>query len=486
MRLAWLGIVFVTLHIVTNGSPATISYAQEAESLNDINGTPRTFTAPINDKDRFNKAVKALKIKVPNMAGGDSEAILTAVEIPELGIIMATGIFTDEDAQRLISDGFEEPNSIEVNLFANTDCVGAESLLPAPSGTKFVPPSICRVVKSPENVPSGSKVWIIDSGIDEDVVNSGLLRISERIDCTTSTVDTCSVVTQLTDGPGHGTIVAGIIGGKRSNRLGIVGVSPDVPLVIVKAFRGNSAKLFGPPYLALKYVKENAAPGDILNISWGAAFLEVAKKRGQFDNLGDMDKILFDIADRQIRVVIAAGNAQDEDSGGWVQSYFPANTSNYDSTKLSDNPNFSDAAKRNQGHGFLRSVSAAKSNYEVAGTGTCAGVVNGWCDELWRGGSFGATMAEPAVNVHVLWKSGKGTNPKRNICSGTSLAAPVLAGLLARMTAVEEMPGKVPFGWTKVKDVPIKSGLIAGTDLVGFLDPGIPAGLGTDFPTCGN
>ncbi|TIR55265.1 MAG: hypothetical protein E5X17_05500, partial [Mesorhizobium sp.] len=123
----------------------------------------------------------------------------------------------------------------------------------------------------------GPAVWIIDSGVDDDVVTKGLLNISERINCM---VTPCSTTTGARDTQGHGTMVAGIIGGMRvqgttsGQFLGIVGVSPGVPLKIVKAFEGEKSKIVGPPLVALQYVSDHASAGQILNISWGTQFME--------------------------------------------------------------------------------------------------------------------------------------------------------------------------------------------------------------------
>ncbi|MGX9142632.1 S8 family serine peptidase [Mesorhizobium sp. 128a] len=450
MRFAWL----VTF-LAANLSAATIVYADEAPSEPQV--TQHTFIAPLADKDRFGSDIADLKKINP------SGAALQAVDMPDLGFSLVTGSFTDEEAGKLLSEGYQEPDSLEVSLFADGGCEGLSPLAPV-TGDKLVPPSVCRVIGSPTPQPEGSAVWVIDSGVDDDVVAKGLLNISERINCMATP---CSTSIGVPDHQGHGTMVAGIIGGMRvksgttgNQYLGIVGVSPGVPLKIVKAFESNKSKIFGPPLAALQYVSEHASAGQILNISWGAQFLETARKGGQLDLLGQMDKLLFEIANKQVRIVIAAGNAREGDEASWVQSFFPANASEY----LSPNPT----------QGFIQSVSASDSTYVptgTTGTGACSTVSGNWCDELWNGGSFGAAMSEPGVDVRVLWRS---TNNKlrQNICSGTSLAAPVLAGLLARTTA-------------SLPKAQVKKGVIPDADQLGYSTAGTPDVVSNpDYPTC--
>ena len=168
--------------------------------------------------------------------------------------------------------------------------------------------------------------------------SQGLLNVKEIVDCTSSPCDQVylfpnaidhGAVTEATDKVGHGTMIAGIIGGKRAAQSGLMGVSPDAPLRIVKAFRNRKTGILGGPNLALRYVLAHAAAGDILNLSWGAKFLESTKRGSQLNKLKELDALLYKIADRQVRVVVAAGNALDDDEGPWLQSYFPANTAPY-------------------------------------------------------------------------------------------------------------------------------------------------------------
>ncbi|TIU99125.1 MAG: hypothetical protein E5W09_09650 [Mesorhizobium sp.] len=453
MRLAWLGTLFVSYQIVASVLVATTAFAQEV--LIEEGATQRTFIAPLADKGPFREAIE--RLKKFNSPGNK----MAPVEMPELGISLVTGTFSSTEANLLLSEGYQEPVSFEVSLFANGFCEGKSRPLAAASDDSFVPPSVCRVAGPPVPPPSGPKIWIIDSGVDEHAVARGLLNVQDRINCMVTPCD--DTVASLPDKNGHGTMVAGIVGGMRvqdgNGYLGIVGVSPGVPLMIVKAFEGEKSRMLGPPALALQYVRDHADSGDILSISWGAEFMQVTKRGGRLDKLGEMDKYLFQIADKPVRIVIAAGNARGDDDPSWVQSFFPANAAEY-------------VSPSNAMQGFIWSVSASESTFNSTTPGPCRGVT-GWCDALWTGGSFGATRAEPGIDIHVLDKSKSASEFRRNICSGTSLAAPLLAGLLARDAAT-----------SPPLTTAIKGGVLTDTDQVGFRTTGTPAGVASDFPTC--
>jgi hypothetical protein len=203
-------------------------------------------------------------------------------------------------------------------------------------------------------------------------------------------------------------------------------------LKVVRAFRRNKTRLFGGPLLAIMYVRAIANSGDIVNLSWGAEFLESARSDEDIEDLRTFDSYLYEMADRGMHIVIAAGNALENDVGSWVQSYFPANAAPYGSLAT----------------GGIYSVSASESTFvATTGSGPCTGVNNAWCDTLWRGGAFGALYAAPGVGVMTLWKSQGAAKLRSNVCSGTSFAAPALGGLLARKATVSTVAikaGRLP------------------------------------------
>jgi subtilisin family serine protease len=335
-----------------------------------------------------------------------------------------------------------------------------------------VPANVCRVVGVPQDAPAGSPtVWIVDSGVDEHVFFAGLLNIREIVDCTFTPCRNVYAwpgagdrvkIAEATDTIGHGTMVAAIVGGDRPMQFGLKGVSPKVKLKIVKSFRKRSTNILGAPNIALRYVRDNAVAGDILNLSWGGNWLESARRGHRFERLKELDALLYEIADRQVRIVVAAGNEAQADQGPWVQTFFPANAAPYESQVTGGG----------KPAGAIYSVSATESEFiEAAIPLKCLVLTDGWCDSLWRPGAFGASYAEPGVNILSVWKSRQNGRLRQNVCSGTSFAAPALAGLLVR----EPKP---------LAKAAINEGLITDTDHVGYNSRGRPVGPGSDHPTC--
>ena len=426
----------------------------------DSSAIEKTFIVDIARKDEFHSDISALDKPI------SGKLKLEAVDMPDMGISMVTGTFSEAEIEQLRFKGYDEADPFEVDLFDGATCDGPDPVPSTPA--MVVPENVCRVVGPPQPALNAATVWIVDSGVDAYVFSRGLLNVKEIVDCTSSPCDQVylfpnaidhGAVTAATDKVGHGTMVAGIIGGKRAVQRGLMGVSPDAPLRIVKAFRNRKTGILGGPNLALRYVLAHAVAGDILNLSWGAKFLESTKRGSQLNKLKELDALLYKIADRQVRVVVAAGNALDDDEGPWLQSYFPANTAPYISPATGGGKT-----------GAIYSVSASDSEYVVNSDQEKCNGNTGWCEKLWRGGAFGALYSEPGVNVLSLWKS-KANTLRQNVCSGTSFAAPVLAGLL------------VPPGPT-INRYQLQNELIPDADRLGYKTQGTPVDPRSDQPRC--
>ncbi len=434
------------------------AYAQERENSRLVEAT---FTVDFDNADK----VKAFVEKVRNFKKVINESdlkLMEPVRLESLGVYIVTGKFNQQELDDLRAGGFEESDPIQVNLFEGASCDDPDPMVATPS--RIVPQNVCRVAGSPpDDVGPVPSVWIIDSGIDVAAFREGLFNIAALYDCTQSPctrIDKPKDHEKVQDNVGHGTMVAGIIGGKTvpdtAPFRGIKGVSPNAPLKIIKAFDSASTDLFGTPSLALQLVENQANPGDILNISWGARFPQSAQRPQQFRSLARLDRLLHAIADKQVRIVVAAGNGEG-DLGPWAQTIFPANAAPYTSTVVIDNL---------QPAGGIYSVSATESLHRIGLPPECGtGAEPRWCDLFWRPGAFGATYSEPGVDVLSVWKSVNKKQKKKglqqNTCSGTSFAAPLLAGMLV----LGSMPSKAA----------IQNPLLAdGTDALGYLGVGMP------------
>jgi subtilisin family serine protease len=102
--------------------------------------------------------------------------------------------------------------------------------------------------------------------------------------------------TSAEDNNGHGTHVAGIIGA-RNNNIGMLGIASEALIVALKVLDNQGEGTLSAIQAALGYVEQSAKPGDVVNISVGL--------EGISDNL---DKMVLRMADRGILFSIAAGN----------------------------------------------------------------------------------------------------------------------------------------------------------------------------------
>jgi subtilisin len=135
---------------------------------------------------------------------------------------------------------------------------------------------------------TGKTAWILDTGIDFDHpdLNVDVARSKTFVDGTTS----------ADDENGHGTHVAGIIGGK-NNTIGVLGVASGANLVSLKVLDKNGEGRVSSTIQALSYISANAKAGDVVNMSFG--------EEGISDVL---DRQVQAIAAKGIFVAIAAGN----------------------------------------------------------------------------------------------------------------------------------------------------------------------------------
>lgn len=175
----------------------------------------------------------------------------------------------------------------------------------------------------------------------------------------------------LNDTYGHGTHVAGIIAAK-DNGIGVVGVAAGAQVVPIRVLDGTGTGPDSGVIAALDYVALHASAGDVANLSLIA------------DAVSDMmDLAVTNLGAKNVFVVIAAGNNS-------------ANASNY-SPGRTNAPNVFTVSAFGS-----RDTWASFSNYGPA-----------------------IDWSEPGVNVPSTYKNGGYAT-----LSGTSMAAPHLAGLL--------------------------------------------------------
>lgn len=178
-------------------------------------------------------------------------------------------------------------------------------------------------------------------------------------------------VTSYADENGHGTHVAGTIGAV-NNTIGVVGVAPGAPLVAVRVLDKSGSGTMSGVIAGVDYVAKSGRAGDVANMSLGGGANS------------SLDTAVTNAAAMGIRFTIAAGN-----SSAFAGNYSPARV---------NGTNIYTVSAFAYGDGF-----ASFSNF----------------------GNPPIDFAEPGVSIKSTWIGGS-----YNTISGTSMAAPHLAGLL--------------------------------------------------------
>lgn len=212
---------------------------------------------------------------------------------------------------------------------------------------------------------AGKTAWIIDTGIDFDHPDLNVDQGRSR----TFVSGTASA----DDGHGHGTHVAGIIGGK-NNTIGVLGVASNATLVSLRVLNSEGTGTVSGIIQALAYVSSNGRAGDVVNMS-------LSQDEGGSEIL---DQQVLSTASKGIYIAMAAGNENTLASG-----YSPSRvngTNIFTVSAIDSLDNF-----------------ASFSNY----------------------GNDAVDYAAPGVRILSTYKDGRYA-----YMSGTSMAAPHLAGLL--------------------------------------------------------
>lgn len=176
------------------------------------------------------------------------------------------------------------------------------------------------------------------------------------------------------DGNGHGSHVAGTIGAK-NNSIGVIGVAPGVELVAVRVLNNAGSGTTSGVIAGVDYVARAAGGAGVANMSLGGGGSTA------------LDQAVLNAAATGVKFVLAAGNESNN-----VSNHSPARA---------NGPNVYTVSAFGQGSGGS-DLWASFSNYGA-----------------------GIDFAEPGVSVLSTYKGGGYAT-----MSGTSMAAPHLAGLL--------------------------------------------------------
>jgi subtilisin family serine protease len=240
-----------------------------------------------------------------------------------------------------------------------------------------------------ENDASGVVVAIIDSGINfghEDLienlwVNDGETAHNGVDDDNNGYTDdvhganTIDPLVSAEDDSGHGTHVAGILGARGNNAIGLTGVAWEIELMAVKFLGSNGKGLSKDGIEAIDYAVNNGA--DIINASYGGPYskakeqaIERARKKG-------------------IIVVAAAGN----------EGKRPTDEENYPAISSLDNV-----------------ISVANID---------------WNGERSSSSNYDPTIVDVAAPGYEILSTYFDSSFAYSVQSGTSMAAPFVTGILA-------------------------------------------------------
>lgn len=160
----------------------------------------------------------------------------------------------------------------------------------------------CAVSKAGGPVDGSGKatwIWIIDSGIDLDHPDLNVLT-------TTPFAKSFIAGETIDDGCGHGTHVAGIAAA-RNNSIGVVGVSAGARVVPLKVFDNacNGAPSFASRVLdALNHVAMYDIPGDVVNMSLRIGIFNANCETGD----APLRNAILNLANAGVHIVMSAGN----------------------------------------------------------------------------------------------------------------------------------------------------------------------------------
>lgn len=181
-----------------------------------------------------------------------------------------------------------------------------------------------------------------------------------------------SGITSVDDQNGHGTHVAGIIGAK-NNTFGVLGVASGATLVSLRVLNGEGVGSLSAVVQALAHVQANGRAGDVVNLSLGEELTSPT-----------LNQQVQNTAAKGIFVSMAAGN-----DGDMANKFSPGNTNGLN----------------------IYTVSAIDSLDRFAGFSNYGNDV--------------VDFAAPGVRILSAF-----TNGRYAVMSGTSMAAPHVAGLL--------------------------------------------------------
>lgn len=248
------------------------------------------------------------------------------------------------------------------------------------SGGQVTPWGITRVRGPGQQMASG-RAWVIDTGVDPDHPD-----LNVDPDCSANFVTRGSLtITDWEDGHGHGTHVSGTIAAIDNDR-DVVGVSPGATVCAIRVLHNSGSGLIEWVIAGVDYVAANGTTGDVANMSLGGGTNEPRPNALE-------------------QAILAAADPDPEQNPEQNRILFTLAAGNYGTNSTANSP------------GRIGDLSDNVYTISAIGQDDCLASWSSW-------GAF-VDYAEPGVDV-LSTKNGGGTTTM----SGTSMAAPHMAGLL--------------------------------------------------------
>ena len=284
---------------------------------------------------------------------------------------------------------------------------------PIKIAAETVPPGIKRVRANHPTAPdaqdsgftgSGARVAVIDTGID--------LTHPDLVAGLDSALGTnCMTSGPPQDGHGHGTHVAGTIGARVGNNIGVVGIAPDVRLVPVKVLNNSGEGNWSNVICGIDHVTGLATDADpandvdVVNMSLG----DVGDVGSCQD--GGLREAICRSVNAGVVYIAAAGNSF-TDASTFIPAAFP------EVIAVSAISDFDGERGGSAGCRFIFELFGYYCDDEIAAFSNVGTVVD---------------VAAPGVQVNSTWKGGGYLDS-----SGTSMAAPHVAGVAALVRAANQ------------------------------------------------
>ena len=307
---------------------------------------------------------------------------------------------------------------VEDFRFAHDSAARSATCSGARPGRQCLPRWAARIGAdhSPARVGDGRgsvhvNVAVIDTGIASSHPD---LDVAGGVDCSTGTA--LPVTGAVTDGSGHGTMVAGVLGA-RDDRTGVVGAAPGTPLWSVDVFDGYGEAWLSNLVCAVDWVTGTRQDADRTN-DIAVANLSVS---GLGSDDGRCGRGVGDPLHAAICASTAVGVGYVAAAGNYGMDLAEVVPAAYDEvlavtamTDLDGQP------------GARTQIDCTGSDVRDYGESDDSGA--SFSNHATGSGDLAHTLAAPGVCVETTTDGG---TPGYGVADGTSLAAPAVAGVLA-------------------------------------------------------